>query len=471
MSPGNPKNPLIPYLRQSRTKEQSISIGDQRTSIKRWAKAAGVKLAAEIVEESTSGNKHWRERELGQAMKAVENGQAAGLVVAYQDRLSRENGIATAEVWDALGAADARLVCAAEGTDYRPSTDHDGEMLYSIKAAVARHQWKRHRLNWENARKNAIERGVKTGPVPAGYKRAEDGRLEENGDGDAVREAFRLRAETNAGWHDLARYLTAQGVTTARGGSEWSASAAQRLIGCRVYLGEIKSGEFVNPAAHPALVDEITFRRAGRKTPNGSYVRGDGPLLGGGLCRCGTCGSALVRGVSKGWEHLRCSGNALPGPHACIGLAALEPYLVEQALARHTGWLTNLNLEVDPGLEFAVREAEAALAEVEALQGTIRPAAYAVALSEAQDTLEAAQQALAESTPTGAPRWAEVDPREQLFEEQEGGILGDEVKLVARHIPTARAFLREMLGQVVVQPGSRVPVEERVALLGTEVAA
>jgi DNA invertase Pin-like site-specific DNA recombinase len=459
---------LIPYLRQSRTKEQSISIGDQRTAIQRWAEAAGVKLAAEIVEESVSGSKPWRERELGQAMKTVEAGQAAGLIVAYQDRLSRENGIATAEVWEALANADARLVCAAEGTNYRPSEDHDGEMLYTIKSAIARHQWQRHRLNWSNARRSAIERGVKPGPCPAGYARAEGGRLEPNGDADAIREAFRLRAETKAGWHHLARYLTAQGVTSARGGTEWSASAAQRLISCRVYLGEIKSGEFVNPAAHPALVDETTFRRAGRTIPNGSYRRGDGPLLGGGLCRCGTCGSALVRSVSKGWEHLRCSGGTLPGPHACCSLAALEPYLISEALARHPGWLTNLNQEVDPGLDIAVRDAEAALAEVEALQGTVRPAAYAVALSEAQDTLEAAQQASAEAAPTGAPVWAAVDPREMLFEEDPAeDVLGQPLhpgRLIARDVPTARQFLREMLGEVVVKPGSGVPVEERVTL-------
>jgi hypothetical protein len=175
-----------------------------------------------------------------------------------------------------------------------------------------------------------------------------------------------------------------------------------------------------------------------------------------------------VRSVSKGWEHLRCSGGTLPGPHACCSLAALEPYLISEALARHPGWLTNLNQEVDPGLDIAVRDAEAALAEVEALQGTVRPAAYAVALSEAQDTLEAAQQASAEAAPTGAPVWAAVDPREMLFEEDPAeDVLGQPLhpgRLIARDVPTARQFLREMLGEVVVKPGSGVPVEERVTL-------
>jgi hypothetical protein len=38
--------PLIPYLRQSRAKERTISIEEQRRDIRAWADAAGVPLAA-----------------------------------------------------------------------------------------------------------------------------------------------------------------------------------------------------------------------------------------------------------------------------------------------------------------------------------------------------------------------------------------------------------------------------------------
>ena len=56
---------LIPYIRQSRAKEVSISLDDQRAAIRAWAERAGVELAAEIVERGVSGSKPWRERELG----------------------------------------------------------------------------------------------------------------------------------------------------------------------------------------------------------------------------------------------------------------------------------------------------------------------------------------------------------------------------------------------------------------------
>jgi hypothetical protein len=57
--------PLIPYIRQSRKKEVSISLDEQRRVIERWASGAGVVLAEAVIEQGVSGSKPWRERELG----------------------------------------------------------------------------------------------------------------------------------------------------------------------------------------------------------------------------------------------------------------------------------------------------------------------------------------------------------------------------------------------------------------------
>jgi DNA invertase Pin-like site-specific DNA recombinase len=108
---------LIPYLRQSRKKEVTISLDDQRAAITAWAEREGIELAPEIVERGVSGSKPWRERELGKAVAACAQGQAAGIVVAWQDRLSRENGLATAEVWQALERAGVRFVAVGDGID------------------------------------------------------------------------------------------------------------------------------------------------------------------------------------------------------------------------------------------------------------------------------------------------------------------------------------------------------------------
>jgi Resolvase, N terminal domain len=91
----NDPRPLVPYLRQRRAKERTISIDEQRRDIERWANEAGVTLAPELVEQNVSGSKPWRERALGEAVAACERGEAAGIIVAWQDRLSRENNRAS----------------------------------------------------------------------------------------------------------------------------------------------------------------------------------------------------------------------------------------------------------------------------------------------------------------------------------------------------------------------------------------
>jgi DNA invertase Pin-like site-specific DNA recombinase len=272
--------PLIPYMRQSRAKERTISIEEQRRDIHTWAQAAGVNLASEIVEQNVSGSKPWRERALGEAVAACERGEAAGVIVAWQDRLSRENGRATAEVWEALEQAGARLVCAGEGLD---TATGDHEMLFTIKAAIAREQWKRFRANWEGAKRNAAEQGVASGRAPMGYRKrkgkpfALDSRT-----GPKVREAFELRAQGVA-FSAIARRLG------------WSHSTTRQLLANPAYTGVLIQGGFVKKNAHPAIVsrdlfDAVQASRTVQPVAPGENTR---DLLLAGLARCAGCGNTL----------------------------------------------------------------------------------------------------------------------------------------------------------------------------------
>ena len=70
--------PLIPYMRQSRAKERTISIEEQRGDIQAWAERNGVPLAAEVVEQGVSGSKPWQDRALGEAVDACRRGGLRG---------------------------------------------------------------------------------------------------------------------------------------------------------------------------------------------------------------------------------------------------------------------------------------------------------------------------------------------------------------------------------------------------------
>jgi DNA invertase Pin-like site-specific DNA recombinase len=328
--------PLIPYLRQSRRKEVTISIEEQRRDIERWAKANDVALAPEVVEQGVSGSKSWRERGLGEAVAACERREAQGIVVAWQDRLSRENGLATAEVWDALQRVNARLVCAAEGLD---TATGDHEMLFSIKAAVAREQWKRHRSNWARATRNAIERGVHIGSAPAGYSVGADGKLVENEHAVAVRQAFQVRADGGS-WTQVAAVLTEAAVPTSRGATRWSLKAAEKALRNEAYLGIVRYGNERNVGAHEPLVERSLFEavQARREKRERAVVRGvsEGRLLSGQL-RCATCGHRLtldfmMRNGLK-YPFYRCRNAGACEARPSIGAERVEQYVKVAMLA------------------------------------------------------------------------------------------------------------------------------------------
>jgi site-specific DNA recombinase len=276
----NDPRPLIPYLRQSRKKEETISIEEQRRDIRRWADGAGVTLSAEIIEQGVSGSKPWRDRGLGEAIAACERGEAAGIVVAWQDRLSRENGLATSQVWEALDKAGARLVCAAEGLD---TATGDHEMLFTIKAAIAREQWKRYRANSARSQQSAHERGIPNGRPPLGYRKGKDRRLEID-----KRDAAKVQEMAE-------RRIAGESLSAIARSFSLSHSTVRQLLANDVYVGTLRCGGLVTEDAHPAILtreqfDAVNASRTKQPIPPGDTTR-ERLLLG--LAHCAGCGHTL----------------------------------------------------------------------------------------------------------------------------------------------------------------------------------
>lgn len=465
MSPAGKIRPLIPYLRQSRKREQTISIEEQRRDIRRWAEGAGVKLAAEVVEQNVSGSKSWRARGIGHAVELCEAGKASGIVVAYQDRLTRENSIGTAEVWEALGKAGARLVCLDNGID---TATGDHELLFTIMGGLAREQWKRHRGNWERARRNAIERGVHVGPTPAGYRRTQaahpetgellftsrgepvPGPLEPNEHADAVREAFELRAG-GASWTRVARSLTEAGVPN-REGKPWSLKAAEKLTRNRVYLGEIRSGEFAQRDAHEPLVRLALFERVQANREVRGPNKNSQPGLLSGLLRCASCGNRMTQdwNTRNGTRtnFYTCKNGGACTARASVTHARVEPY-VERLALEHLGAADYGKTTRGPNvvqLEEALRLAEA---EVAAYLLHARPTlpGFAAGLAKLEAEVEAARTTLGESE--GEESWVFLSETEtvETYRRME---LADK-----------RRVLAALVEHATVTPG-RASIEERV---------
>ncbi len=407
--------PLIPYVRQSRAKEKTISLDAQRAAITKWAKDAGVELAAAVIERGVSGSKSWRERGLGEAVAACERGEASGIIVAFQDRLSRENGIGTAEVYEALEKAGARLVAACEGLD---TATGDHELLFTIKAAIAREQWKRFKKNWAAANEACAKNGVYQGLTPVGYDkigRGLESKLVKNKDADFVRRAFELKA-AGGSYKECRLILEAAGVKTATGKDGWGVTSLRSMFRNPIYKGTLANGHghlfsayaIVSPSTWQAC-QSVEKLESGAKS--GRQDAGDWAVLGG-LVRCAGCGKRMApnstrRKLAGGGENLHreygckridCDKKARANAHE------LESYVLEaaydyfaQAVEVQGGAGHGRDTDSDKLTALEI-EAEEARRRMAAFVAVVDPtdAGFAERVAELRATVHAAEAAVAD---------------------------------------------------------------------------
>jgi DNA invertase Pin-like site-specific DNA recombinase len=424
---------LIPYLRKSSGEDPAISRDRQQRAAASWAAIADVDLAPEVWEPGVSGSRSWRERGLGAAIDACQRGEADGIVVEEQSRLSRENGLATSEVWDALqnGGAPIRLVCVAEGMD---TANGDQELSFAIRAALAREQWKQYARRIDHVKRRAIERGVHVaGTVPAGYRRPGRGQaLERDGArADAIAAAFKMRAE-GATIAAVCRMLDRRAPGGNRGRGAWTTQNVGRLLRNRVYLGEARQGRYVRPASHAALVDQKTFDTvqalADRNEPPQSLST---KSLLAGMVKCSGCGYALDRCElygqgRRGRFQYRCRGRnsagECPAP-ASIMAEHLDEFVLERVrerLASYSPAYERVPVAVDVDRIHAriaaLREQLATWEHPSVLQ-RVGLEAWQNGVDEVQLELDAANAELAEAVPAEATDRAALLDALELFDD------------------------------------------------------
>jgi DNA invertase Pin-like site-specific DNA recombinase len=452
---------LDSYIRVSkvagREGDSYQTVDEQRRIIRETAKRLGVTVGVEVVEEDVSGHTRAADRRLGKLIERAESGESGGIIVAFQDRLSRGSMLDQAETWERLKKCGARFV-SGDGVD---SHQPGQQLLYDIRAAIARDQWERYRANWQSATRNALERGVHTGRCPIGYVRGDAGLLPDPETAEIVRQAFALRADGKS-YSEVSRYFAEQGKPMTR-------QAIPPLLRNKTYLGEAR-GAFgmVNPAAHEPLVSRTIFERAQaakttspRVTRNGNCT---GKLIAQGIARCASCGCTLqtssYRAPKKG-QRLRYSCvNSLCTARASILGPDLDGYLERQilsklSLAGRTIW--NDAPKTDLGVAKAkIAEAEQARdawienAEAIALMGKDK---WNSTLAKFTARVDAAAARLAEQAESEdiEPSWT------RLYERWHDSDIAGRRDLVARVVES-----------ITVKPiyGKRgVPVEDRVVVM------
>jgi site-specific DNA recombinase len=326
--------PVDIYVRVSRVggREHMISPEEQERDARAFAERRGLRVAEVFTDLDRSGGTLERP-ELQKALARVRAGTSGGIVVAYLSRLTRETS-------QGLGLLED--IREAGGEVYAPNlSDHttaDGRMLNTIQLAIDAGMRERAKEGLARARENAVANGIPvTNRDAVGYRRNEQRRYEPDPKvAPVIREVFERRA-AGAGPTELAELLESHAVRTSQGASTWSKPAVQSLIKSRTYLGELRSGPYVNPAAHEPIVDEPTWLAAQNPNPAPPRAKKGGYLLAGVL-RCKSCGYSMSGTISsRGKRIYRCprrnAGGICPAP-ARIEAAVVEEAVVGQLFER-----------------------------------------------------------------------------------------------------------------------------------------
>jgi DNA invertase Pin-like site-specific DNA recombinase len=328
---------LIPIARKSAREDPRASRERQEAVIAGWAKNnPDVKLLPMVFENSVSGSSDWRTRGLGEAIERCARGEAAGIITENQDRISRENLVATADVWDALDKHGLRLVCVNDGLD---TATGDHEMLFTIKAAIAREQAKQMARRTDAMKRSKIADGVYiSGTIPYGYLRDPKSKrlVVDPKPSRIVRALFKRRA-TGESYASLTRWLDERAPGGATGKGRWYRTSVINILKNRAYLGEARQGKYVNPNAHEALVDDELFtvvRALGLREEAPARWNVAGMLAG--VVRCSTCGYALTRSKANGYwiyRH-RDSAGVRCEDRPTISMLKLDGFVVDEVFRR-----------------------------------------------------------------------------------------------------------------------------------------
>src|SRR5262245_41081341 len=268
-----------------------MSPTEQRETIEAWAAAHGATIDEDdYYEELDVSGRTTDRKDLQAAVERALSGEVEGIVVARVDRFAR-NLVAGLTAVAQLREAGSTFVAVKDGIDGEHASTPTGRMLLGILFLFAQWQLESITEQWHSARERAVAKGVHT-VEPFGYRKDEDRHLKpEPTEGPWVERIFKARAEGDS-WSAIADMLNEAGVKP-RASRRFTHARLREIVSNRTYLGEVRSGELVNPKAHPPLVTAAQWTAANGRRATAAR-RNREPFLLAGLIRCASCGVRMT---------------------------------------------------------------------------------------------------------------------------------------------------------------------------------
>ena len=335
------------YARYSSEQQRdSWSIDAQVADLRAHCQRMGWAVLDDVcIDEAISGKTEERPG-LDRAMALIQAGKANVLVVHKLDRFFR-NMAKTFEYVAELEEHGAGLVCTQQPID--TTNPVSGKIVLAVMAALAEIYLDNLSEETAKGKRARAAAGLPNGDLPYGYRNPDAGtgrsRAGVNNattaaivpeEAEAVRLAYTLYAEGQAGDAEIARALNARGLVMRSkrqpAGGRFNKDSVRAMLSNPYYTGWV-----VQPTAevltwsdrhahaprvrgrHEPIIPEELFARAqgARASRRGVDARGTGrrgpvqvthaPYIGRGMARCGSCGRRLWgQTTESSGPHYRC---------------------------------------------------------------------------------------------------------------------------------------------------------------------
>jgi site-specific DNA recombinase len=321
--------PALGYIRVSsylgRDRGEALTEDVQLEKIKQWCAVADLELI-DVLRDIDRSGKDFDARgrpAFDELLARLRAGEAEAVVVYRMSRFGRDF-YETVRTVRRLREEGIRFHSASERIDL---DSPNGRLMFNMLASFDEYELDVRREYWAETKARVMkQRGVHLGRTPLGYVRASkqpkhgcDVTLARAGEllaalgsdrepvsgglvpdpvaAPAITHAFALRA-SGAQYPEILAMLN--DAAPRPGGRRWTHTHVTRMLGLRVYLGEVHQGDLVVSGAHEPLTDEATFAAAQVAQPGRPRRSPAAEFHLRGLIRCAGCGFPMV-----GWNQPR----------------------------------------------------------------------------------------------------------------------------------------------------------------------
>lgn len=284
------------YARFSCSKQREESIEGQVRECSYYAQHEGYTILNVYADHAISGRTDERPQ-FQQMIEDSHKGIFQFVIVYTFDRFSRESYV-SAMYKHLLKKNGVRVISAKERTDDSPA----GVLMERVFEGFAEY------YSLELAQK--VKRGLKenalkgkwaSGPVPFGYRRSKDKKLEFDPETSIYLKKIFEMAAADEKFSDIANYLNRKGIKTTVGG-EWNKNSFRRLLTNPVVIGVLRWDDvYLENCFEPLVSKEIFDKvqtRFHQSTRRGRVnVRKSEEYVLTPNIYCGKCGSQM-RGIS-----------------------------------------------------------------------------------------------------------------------------------------------------------------------------